>query len=106
VPPPIKGPIPPPDPLADARIGGGPAPDFDYHTTGLAVDIARPSDVSNRKRLDYALGYLSDRDIVWWRDETNARKKQARYHVVPNPRYAAALRQIAASGVVPALPGL
>jgi hypothetical protein len=103
-PPPPKPPLWPPDPEAKARIGGGPPADFDYHTTGIAFDLLRPANDRQRKTLEYALGYLEDRRIIAVVDAKD--RNERRYHVVPNPRYGDALARIAATGKLPALPGL
>jgi hypothetical protein len=79
----------PPPANADILIGGGPPGDFDFHTTGLAFDILPPKEPLQRKTLENALGWLSDRHILWWREEKD--KAGLRYHAVPNPRYAADL---------------
>ena len=103
-PPPPKGPIWPPDPEAHALPGNGPPPDFDFHTTGLAFDILRPSNPRQRRVLEYALGYFEDRQILAWIDAKD--RGERRYHVVPNPYYAEALAEIASTGQMPELPGL
>lgn len=87
-----------------ALPGGGPPPDFDYHTTGLAFDLWRPADATARKRLEYALGYLSDRGALWWRGIDDAHGR--RYHVVPNPARGRALAAIDSPAVAPPTPGL
>ena len=94
----------PPDPEALTRPGGGPPVGFDYHTAGIVFDVLTPRDPKQRKLLDYALGYLNNRRIVYWFSPRD--RGERRYHVVPNPRYAAALARIAQTGQVPALPGL
>lgn len=110
-PPPPKGPLLPPDPKARTLPGGGPPGDFDYHLTGRAFDIARPAEAGRRKILDYALGYLEDRRVLW-RTETEERGGGAsaasgrRWHVVPNPRYGEILAGISRTGRMPELPGL
>ncbi len=94
----------PPDPIDTNPPGGGPPPSFDYHVTGLAFDLVRPDDKPTRIRLEYALGYFSDRGILWW---TTEKSKPGRpYHVVPNPQYVRDLANIANGGRLPALPGL
>jgi len=103
-PPVVTGPLWPPDPDAGKRPGGGPPPDFDFHVTGFAFDILTPSNARQRKILEYALGYFADREILWWMDE--ARYGPRRYHVVPNPRYAAALASIGTNERAPELRGL
>ena len=100
-----RGPRPPPDP--NFRPGGGPRADFNFHETGLAFDIARPPDAGNRKILEYALGWLSDRHILWWRtddiDSTGPGKRH--YHAVPNPYYRIPLERIGRTGTLPGKPG-
>ncbi|HLV79848.1 MAG TPA: hypothetical protein VKT32_06175, partial [Chthonomonadaceae bacterium] len=103
-PPPPRGPLWPPDPVEQALPGGGPPPDFDFHTTGLAFDILRPATARQRAMLEYALGYLADRDVAAWIEAKD--RGGRRYHVVPNPRYAAALARITSAAVVPSTPGL
>lgn len=80
----------PPDPDAQHLPGGGPPPDFDYHTTGLAFDILWPENPRDRKILDYAIGFWEDRQVLARREERDTGPR--RWHLVPNPRYAAALR--------------
>lgn len=104
-PPPRKGPLAPPDPDARTLPGGGPPPDFDYHVTGRAFDIARPAAARQRKILDYALGYLEDRRICW-RTEAEERGGGRRWHVVPNPRHDEALARIGRTGQAPVPPRL
>lgn len=84
--------------------GGGPPADFNYHQTGWAFDLMRPKDNQQRKRLDYALGYLQDRQILWQREETEDGPQ--RYHIVPNPRFANLLAEIGRGGQMPRLVGL
>jgi hypothetical protein len=85
----------PPDqillPLADTL-----PPDFDFHTTGLALDIRKPDSLLDRKILDYALGWLEDREIIWRLDRKNAQPPS--HHFVPNPRFADALRSRSSAG--------
>jgi hypothetical protein len=108
--PPLAAPTPaaapgwPPDPGAGTLPGGGPSPDLDFHTTGLAFDLLRPAAARDWKTLEYALGILSDRHVLWWRDERGGGRR--RYHVVPNPRVGQALARLAAGGPLPVLPGL
>ncbi|HZT44044.1 MAG TPA: hypothetical protein VFA07_17900 [Chthonomonadaceae bacterium] len=102
--PPHKGPLWPPDPDEAALPGGGPPPGFDFHTTGLAFDILRPTEARQREILEYALGYLADRKVMAWIEARDYGGR--RYHVVPNPRYAAALARIASSERVPPTLGL
>jgi hypothetical protein len=97
-------PLMPPDPLIYALPGGGPPGDFNYHATGWAVDLLRPYDDLNRKTLEYALGYLRDRGILWFYEETDGGIR--RYHVVPDPRFDGALADIARTGHLPSIPGL
>ncbi len=88
--------------------GGGPPVDFNFHTTGLAVDIKRPTDPRNGKILEYALGWLTDRHIIWWRpdDIDSAGAGRQHYHLVPNPLYRLPLERIARTGTLPRLPNL
>ncbi len=94
----------PPEPPKPKPPGGGPPGDFDYHATGIAFDIRRPADQVQRKILEYALGYFTDREILWWMDEKHRGPRH--YHVVPNPRYGACLAAILRSGPPKRLPGL
>lgn len=94
-----KPPLWPPD--LQTLPGGGPAPDFDFHTTGIAFDLEKPSVSADRKTLLYALGWCADRQILWWREDEARGTRH--YHVVPNPHYAVALARIAASERAPAL---
>ncbi len=81
-------------PEADSKDfpGIGPPPGFDFHTAGIAFDILRPDDPKTRKILDYALGQCEDREILWHYEEKDF--TPARCVIVPNPRYAAALRDL------------
>ena len=91
----------PPDPALKTLPGGGPSSDFDYHTTGLVFDIARPAGKADQHILDYALSYLEERQII---AVTEAKDNdERRYHLVPNPRYAEALTKIAQTGQLPDL---
>jgi hypothetical protein len=101
---PPRGPLWPPDPEASLLPGGGPPPSFDFHVTGLAFDLLRPTAPQQRKVLEYTLGYFQDRCILQWIDARD--RGERRYHIVPNPRYTLALARISASGQAPALPGL
>jgi hypothetical protein len=97
-------PLFPPDPDLKALPGGGPPAEFDYHTTGLAFDLLRPAAPNDWKTLEYALGYLEERQII---AVTEAKDNdERRYHIVPNPRYAVALSKIAQTGQMPNLPDL
>jgi hypothetical protein len=102
--PPAPKPPLPPDPLLPRLPGGGLEPDFDFHTTGLAFDILRPSDDKQRKLLEYAIGYLQDRQILWHMEEKESGPR--RYHVVPSPVLSQALATLATSGKMPGLPGI
>jgi hypothetical protein len=86
----------PPPPEHRTLPGGGPPPDFDFHTTGLAFDLLRPANNRERKVLEYALGYLSDRHALWWMDDKERGPRH--YHVVPNPRFRNALGEIGLGG--------
>jgi hypothetical protein len=99
-----SGPLWPPDLDAKNLPGGGPPADLDFHTTGLAFDLLRSADRTQWKTLEYALGWLCDRHILWWREETEGGSR--RYHVVPNPQYAATLARIGIGEKAPVLPGL
>ena len=91
----------PPDPDLKTLLGTGPPPDFDFHTVGLSFDIVKPADPKTRKILDYALGWCADRQISWHYEEKDF--SPARYVVIPNPRYAAALQIIQKAGNIPKL---
>lgn len=93
----------PPDPSAASLPGGGPPADFDYHTTGLAFDIVQPTDREQRKRLEYALDYLANRQVLW--AMIHGDRQPATYHIVPSPRYALPLQSLAAQGSLPLLSG-
>ena len=96
-----RGNRPPPD-LSNLP-GGGPPADTNYHEMGLALDIKRPTDARNRKILEYALGWLADRQILWWRtdDIDSGGEGRRHYHFIPNPRYRIPLEQIARKGKLP-----
>lgn len=98
-----SGPLFPPDPLLASLPGGGPPGDFDYHATGWAFDLLRPEDNMQRKTLEYALGYLRDRGVLWFYDETDGGLR--RFHVAPDPRFNDALAEVARTGYVPPIPG-
>lgn len=100
--PPSKAPLLPPAPEIKT-LPVGPPEDFDFHATGLAFDIAKPADSAQRKRLDYAIGLLENRHIVWRTEKREEQPRSPGWHVVPNPRYAAALARIAATGRAPKL---
>ena len=89
----------PPDPDSQDLPGIGPPPGFDFHTVGLAFDIMKPTDPKTRKILDYALGWCEDRQILWHYEEKDF--TPPRYVVVPNPRFAAALKKITEAGNIP-----
>lgn len=94
----------PPDYRVRLRPGGGPPATFNYHTTGLVFDLLPPSDHLMRERLEYALDYLQEREIV---AVTLARDNgELRYHVCPSPRFGKVLAEIGSNGPLPALPGL
>lgn len=63
---------------------------FDFHTTGLAIDIRKPQAKRDAKILDYVLGWMEDREMIWRLYRRNAQPPC--YHFVPNPRFADALR--------------
>ncbi len=97
-------PVYPPDLDSKTLPINGPPADFDYHTTGLAFDILRPTPPADAKTLDYALSILEERGIV---AVTEARDNgERRWHIVPNPRYADALTHIATTGQAPSVSGL
>ncbi len=95
---PLKPPFWPPSPERLHPPGDGPPPDFDFHTTGIAFDILRPTDEKQRKALEYALDSLEDRRILAYADAKDHNER--RYHIVPNPAHADALRHLA-SGPLP-----
>lgn len=93
---PLKPPKPPFWPPDADRLhppGDGPPPDFDFHTTGIAFDILRPTDEKQRKTLEYSLDYLEDRQILAYADAKDHNER--RYHIVPNPAHADALARLA-----------
>jgi hypothetical protein len=93
----------PPDPLLISLPGGGPPGEFDYHATGWAFDLLRPADDRKRKTLEYALGYLRDRGVLWFYEETGGGAR--RYHVAPDPRFNNALAEVARTGKMPPILG-
>jgi hypothetical protein len=90
---PLRPPLWPPDPDRLHPPGDGPSPDFDFHTTGIAFDILRPTGEKQRKALEYALDVLEDRRILAYADAKD--HKERRYHIVPNPAHADALARLA-----------
>ncbi len=95
---PPRPPLWPPDLDRLHPPGEGPPPDFDFHTTGIAFDILRPTDEKQRKTLEYALDTLEDRRILAYADAKDHNER--RYHIVPNPAHEDALNRMA---VVPAM---
>ncbi len=93
----------PPAPAKSALPGGGPPGDFDFHKTGWAFDLIRPADDLQRKTLEYALGYLRDRGVLWLMEETE--RGPRRYHIIPNPKFRDALTKIAMSTPGPPILG-
>ena len=59
--------------------------DPEFHTTGLAFDLAQPTGDWDRKVLEYSLGRLYDTLKISWRKENAGGAK--RYHVVVNPAF-------------------
>ena len=57
-----------------------------------------------RKIVEYALGYFTDRQVIWWMDVTNRGTRY--YHVIPNPRFRATLEEVGRTGTLPVLVGL
>lgn len=100
---PVHFPLPP-----DAEIAYvmrfGPPDRFDYHATGIDVDILTPADRTQKKILEYALGYFKDRGILAWREEGMGSDPK-HIHMAPSPQYAATLRHIRA-GSWPEMPGV
>ncbi len=90
---PLKPPLWPPDNARMHPPGDGPPPDFDFHTTGIAFDLVRPTDDNQRKTLEYALDSLEDRRILAYADAKDHNER--RYHIVPNPAHADALSKMA-----------
>jgi hypothetical protein len=58
---------------------------IDLEPTGLCFDIARPAADWNRKVLEYALGWLADRNQIYWVEERE--QGPARYHICPSPDF-------------------
>ena len=58
---------------------------IDMQPTGLCFDIERPAADWNRKVLEYALGYLADRNQIYWVEEREQGPR--RYHVCPAPEF-------------------
>jgi hypothetical protein len=58
---------------------------IDMEPTGLCFDIERPAADWNRKVLEYALGWLSDRNQIYWVEESEQGPR--RYHVCPSPEH-------------------
>lgn len=66
------------------------SPTFDFHTTGLAIDIRKPQAKRDTKILDYVLGWMENREMLWRLYRRTAQPPC--HHFVPNPRFADALR--------------
>jgi hypothetical protein len=58
---------------------------IDLEPTGLCFDLERPASDWNRKVLEYALGYLADRNQIFWTEESGQGPR--RYHVCPAPDF-------------------
>ncbi len=58
---------------------------IDMQPTGLCFDIVRPTTNWNRKVLEYALGYLADRNQIYYVEEREQGPR--RYHVCPSPQF-------------------
>jgi soluble lytic murein transglycosylase-like protein len=58
---------------------------IDLEPTGLCFDIQRPTAAWNRKVLEYALGWLADRNQIYWVEEWE--QGPPRYHICPSPDY-------------------
>jgi len=101
--PPARFPMPPEAEISKVTNLGPPAR-FDYHTTGIPFDILRPTDRTQKKILEYTLGYFKDRRIMAWRDE-NVGTEPKHYHIVPNSAYAKEFEKIT-PGEPLSLPGL
>jgi hypothetical protein len=82
---PPRPPIFPPDPEADATIGGGPPRRFDYHMTGIAFDLVRPSNPLDRKILEYTLDNMAARGLLVYIEAKD--RDLRRYHIIPHPAY-------------------
>lgn len=82
---PARPPIFPPDPDADATIGGGPPRRFDYHMTGIAFDLVRPINPRDRKILEYTLDNMAARGLLAYIDAKD--RDLRRYHIIPHPAY-------------------
>jgi hypothetical protein len=100
---PSRFPMPPDAEIARVTRLGPPAR-FDYHTTGIDVDILTPADRTQKKILDYVLGYFKDRGILAWREE-GVGSEPKHVHMVANPQYATTLSHIRA-GSWPEIPGV
>ena len=61
-------------------------PRFNFHRTGFVVDVLRPNERTDRKLLEYTLGYFKDRGILTWREESTGTEPR-HYHLVPNPKF-------------------
>ena len=81
----------PPDTLVSPLEATLP-PTFDFHTTGLAIDIRKPEAKRDAKILDYVLGWMEDREMIWRLYRRTAQPPC--HHFVPNPRFAEALRSV------------
>lgn len=58
---------------------------IDMEPTGLCFDLERPATDWNRKVLEYALGWLADRNQIYWVEESEQGPR--RYHICPSPEF-------------------
>jgi hypothetical protein len=65
---------------------------IDMEPTGLCFDIERPAADWNRKVLEYALGWLADRNQIYWVEDWEQGPR--RYHVCPSPEHRSELAQL------------
>lgn len=69
---------------------GLPSLDFDYHGTGIAVDMAVPRNPAQRALLEHALSQFADQGVLSYLLEKEY--GTSRFHLLPNPRHADILR--------------
>lgn len=91
-PPAMRPEMPPVPPVPSVLPEGLPPLTFDYHGTGVVVDISLPQNAIQRSLLEYALSQLADQGVLAYSLEKEF--GTSHFHITPNPRHADALRAI------------